>query len=124
MATKPKFKMSRAQRAAQFAPFDALSGFSESIGTEGYFHTRVERFLLSEEEAFMINRKLCQLKKGKAVSLTYYDNGHYHVINGNLEKIDETYRYLVINRIRIGFDDIYDISLDDIGYEDFKTNCY
>lgn len=119
MATKPRFKMSRAQRAAQFAPFDALSGFSEAIGTEGFFHTRVERFQLSEEEAFMVNRKLCQLKKGKAVSLSYYDNGHYHVISGLIEKIDEIYRYLVIDKIRIAFDDIYDINSDETGDEYF-----
>ena len=119
MATKPRFKMSRAQRAAQFAPFDALSGFSEAIGTEGFFHTRVERFLLSEEEAFMVNRKLCQLKKGKAVSLSYYDNGHYHVISGLIEKIDEIYRYLIIDKIRIAFDDIYDINSDETGDEYF-----
>ena len=50
-------KMPRENRAAQFAPFDALKGLSEAIKLKEYEHDRVALKELSEEQAKEIVKK-------------------------------------------------------------------
>ena len=50
--------MPRQNRAAQFAPFDALKGLSEAIKLKEYEHDRIALKELSEEQAKEMTRKM------------------------------------------------------------------
>ena len=66
-------QMPVSERAAQFAPFAALTGFGEQICEQARLTDR--RPVLSDEDAFDLNEKLMiisQSKKRLRVSLSYF----------------------------------------------------
>ncbi|MDO4647689.1 MAG: hypothetical protein Q4B26_03490 [Eubacteriales bacterium] len=107
--------MSLHNRAAQFAPFDALTGFGGRI----YETSRLtkERIEISDEVQMTINEQLClieeHLKEHPLVTVTYFlpdktkDGGSYPTITAHVLKID-TYdeRLRLENDVSIPFDDI------------------
>ena len=95
--------MSLNDRAAQFAPFAALTGHGAAIReTARYTEARRE---LDEEEKELLDCKLSVLKKhlqlAPQVSITYFrqdeykQGGYYRTVNCVLKKID-TYRQLLV----------------------------
>ena len=91
-------------RAAQFAPFAALTGYGDAIKeTSRLTEAKIE---LNEEQQEILNRKLKFLKeKIKAhpmVQITYYEpdlrkeGGSYRKVTGALHKVDEYRRILVM----------------------------
>lgn len=120
--------MSLHNRAAQFAPFDALTGLSERI----YEASRItsERIELSEEAKQVINEQLCFLeahtKEHPEITVTYFipditkDGGAYKTITATLHKIkiyDE--RLILNNGLTIAFDDITELDGDIFNNIDF-----
>lgn len=96
-------KMSLYNRAAQFAPFAALSGYSDRIkDTSRLTNSRIE---LTEDEKSIINNKLNIIKKyltsNPKVKITYFipDNkkngGKYINKIGSIKKIN-SYRQEII----------------------------
>lgn len=89
-------------RAAQFAPFAALSGHEDAI-EETYRLT--EKFKeISDEEIIIISRKLdYAIKREKPVEITYFmpdkkkTGGQYRKIYGTIKKWDEEERTILIN---------------------------
>ena len=90
-------RMSIKARAAQFAPFAALTGYGDMVReTARLTDVRIE---LDEEEKNMINNKLqiiqSKIKELPKASITYFmpDNrkfgGEYITTTGNIKKIDE-----------------------------------
>ena len=89
-------KMPRLDRAAQFAPYSALSGYEDAVEetarlTEG----KIE---LDESEIERINATLTRLKQSSAdtkVRLTFFrpddkkTGGAYVTLTGEIEKIDD-----------------------------------
>ena len=63
-------RMSIEDRAAQFSPFAALSGYEETIEEAG----RVEEMktILGEDAINELNAKIDNLKKGNHVSISYF----------------------------------------------------
>lgn len=117
---EPQFhqRMPLSARAAQFAPFAALTGYSEVIREIG--RTTEEKKILDEREKEIINRKLVILKskiKEKPfirvkffVPDTRKTGGSYHEISGNLRKIDIYDNCIEFtNGVKISFDDIFEI---------------
>lgn len=90
-------QMSKEQRAAQFSPFSALTGYEESIAEAG--RTTAEMIDLSEEEKAIIDKQLHFLQENiqshPAVILTYFqqdsfkEGGSYNQITQKVKKIDE-----------------------------------
>lgn len=88
------------QRAAQFAPFAALIGYSEAV--EETARLTDEQITLTESEVGELNRKLQVLEEMlerrkdrlPEVSVTYFvpdrrkHGGAYHTVSGQVEKID------------------------------------
>lgn len=124
-------KMSPQDRAKIFAPFAALRGHSERLGEEDVKLMRCKRTELSEDEAAILSDKLLQVRKGMAVTVTYFqpetENGEIGfniTAAGTVTGIDVIYRTLKINTGRtnekgtvddvIKFDDLLDISGKDI----------
>lgn len=90
-------QMSMEERAAQFSPFQALSGYGSAIKeTERITLPRLELSESSQEE---IKRKLDWIEEHiaerPAVKMTYFlpdvkkDGGDYVVKGGNVKRIDE-----------------------------------
>lgn len=84
--------MSRLSRAAQFAPFDALTGYGAAI-REMARRTEQKRELTPEEQA-LLNRKLLRLQPGVTATVLYFrpddrkDGGAYLQITGTIQKLD------------------------------------
>ena len=113
--SKKHTRMSNKTRAAQFAPFAALTGYEESIEeTARLTDSRIE---LGEDEIKEINAKLNfikeHIKERPKVTITYFqpdekkDGGKYTVATGKVRRIDE------FNRIII-FEDMMEIAIDEI----------
>lgn len=107
MDSNARPKMSMANRAKQFAPFDALKGFQEALRKKEKMP--IPRKELADEKAEEINEKLKQLTTGKLITVVYYNDGEYIQLTGTIIKIEKNKRYLQMAEIIIPIDDISDI---------------
>lgn len=105
-------KMSREDRAKQFMPFSALKGHKEALRKKEKII--VPKMELSDEYAEELNRKLQQVKKNDIVTVVYFCNWEYVKQTGMVARIDETARILRVVNTKIMFDDIYDVSGENI----------
>ena len=112
--------MSRKERAAQFAPFAALTGHKEVIKETARLTDSKKR--LDENQKILVNYQvqeiLHQLPHHPYVKITYFQpdgfkqGGHYITIVGNVSKIDEYERIIVLeDYTKILINDIYQIEL-------------
>jgi len=105
-------RLSMEQRAAQFSPFAALTGYEEA--TDETSRLIDEKIELSEEDMEELNRKLQNLQ-GEAV-ITYFvkderkSGGSYVTVKGEVRRIDDYEKTIVMrDGSRIFVDDILDI---------------
>ncbi len=114
-------RMPRLSRAAQFAPFAALSGHDEIIDETARLTDR--KIILDENEVFILNNKLnCLLLKipdNPQITITYFvpddkkSGGRYVTHTGTVKKIDNIERTLIfIDNTVVAIDDIADINGD------------
>ena len=115
-ATRPQMPMS--DRAAQFSPFAALSGYDAAIREAGRLtHEKRE---LSEEEKEALDRKqqylISMMEEQPRVTITYFvpdakkSGGAYLTKIGNLKRIDEYERWMMLtDGTKIPLDDVADI---------------
>ena len=112
-------RMSRMNRAAQFAPFAALTGYEESI--EETARLTDHRIELSEYEIEELNTKLNfiqeHIKERPEVTITYFqpnerkDGGKYLTATGRVRWIDEVNRVVVFEDEKIvGIDAIINLN--------------
>lgn len=123
--------MSLYDRAAQFAPFAALSGYDEMISEEA--RITEDNFLLFDDEAFAIEQNLNLLKNlteaggHPEVTITYFvpDNkkagGSHTAFTGKVKSIDSIHRKIlfydplgnntVTKGTEIAFDTIIEIQM-------------
>ncbi len=122
--SKKHIPMSLENRAAQFSPFSALTGYEARIRSA--LHERCNRVLLSDEEKEDIGKILGSLKKYDPVSITYFHEdpgtdgsggmaeGEYLETTGKVLGISSTYKILRIHTegtyMDIPFDDILEIN--------------
>lgn len=109
-------KMSLDERAAQFSPFAALTGYERVIKEES---RDVERKIqISEEEKDAINKSLNKWREDLSAELevTYFipdkvkDGGEYITKRTKVKKIDEERKILILScGENISFDDIKEI---------------
>lgn len=110
-------KMSMSDRAAQFAPFAALTGHKEAI-LEQQRTTQTKR-ILSNEEKLEINEKIIELINLKSkCRITYFEKdktksgGQYMEGVLSFKRIDELNKVLYFKEnIQIQIDDIVDIEV-------------
>lgn len=112
--------MSMHNRAAQFSPFAALSGYDTSI-KEAARATR-RKMVLSEDECIMLNNKMSEIMQHNIcnVYITYFEadknkeGGEYKTIFAKIRRFDEYKRTLVLSNGKVvRIEDIYDINLVD-----------
>lgn len=116
-ATHPR--MSLQDRAAQFSPFAALTGYEDALKETARL---TEDFAELEEDSKQeIDRILQYLREHPeqfAVQITYFEadakksGGHYRTITGNIRRIDNDTRTLrMSDGTRIAIDMIYQLEL-------------
>jgi len=100
------------QRAAQFSPFAALTGYEEA--TDETSRLTDEKIELSDEDIEELNRKLQNLKREAVITYFVKDErksgGSYVTIKGEVRRIDDYEKTIVMrDGSRIFVDDILDI---------------
>lgn len=111
-------RLSIEQRAAQFAPFAALTGFEDEIKETA--RTTESRIELDEEEKKKINNILQKIKskiyEKPQVAITYFvpdlkkNGGEYKTKIGNIKKIDEDNRLIIFeDKTKISIKEIIEI---------------
>ena len=100
-----RVKMSRSDRAKQFAPFDALKGLQETIKIKEYEHERIICGEMSEDEIKEISAVILSLEKGDSVNVDFFRDGHVLNLTG-LVKVDVFNQKLFVGAFEISFDDI------------------
>ncbi len=112
--------MSGLERAAQFAPFAALTGYDEAVSETARLVDR--KIELSEDEKFLLDLKTKKIREipGREIAVTYFvadrnkSGGAYLTIRGFFGKIDDIKRFLLLSSgIKIPLDDIFDIDFSD-----------
>lgn len=98
-------KMSRQDRAKQFAPFDALKGLSEALRIKEYEHERIVRGDLSEDEIRGISAVLASLEKNDSVEIEFFQDGHTVLLSGKA-RLDAENQKLFVGDFEILFDEI------------------
>lgn len=107
--------MSLHDRAAQFSPFAALTGYDAAV--EEAARLTEQKLELSEEEKAAIGAKLTEIKEHikerPEVTVTYFvpderkAGGTYVTVTGTVRRIDEFERVVVMqDQSRVGIDDI------------------
>ena len=113
--SKNHSKMPMQNRAAQFLPFQALTGYEEAIKeTERITN---EKKILADDTKEEINNILNHLELNtKTYQITYFQQdknkkgGNYIIIKDRIKKIDAVYGYLITkNNKKILIEDIIDI---------------
>lgn len=110
-------KMSMSDRAAQFAPFAALTGHKETVIEQG--RITQEKRILSNEEKLEINEKIVELMNLKSrCRIIYFEKdrtksgGQYMESVLSFKRIDELNKVLYFKEnIQIQIDDIVDIEI-------------
>lgn len=109
--------MSLYDRAAQFAPFKALTGYEDDISETA--RLTFERVELDEERIAQLDAQLRVLEEHLAeapvVTVTFFcpderkDGGSYEVVTGAVRKVDAVRRVLVLAECEVAIEDIYSI---------------
>ena len=110
-------KMSMLDRAAQFAPFAALTGHKEAVIEQG--RITQEKRILSNEEKLEINEKIIEMVKLKSkCKIIYFEKdktkcgGKYIQNVLSFKRLDELNKVLYFKEnIQIQIDDIVDIEV-------------
>lgn len=120
--SKTRPQMSRAERAAQFAPFSALAGYGAALVETARLTDR--RIELEEDDRAALDRKqrelLERIRERPEVAVTWFvpdarkEGGQYITTVGRLKRIDEVRRVMVlVDRTEIPLDDVFDIEAEE-----------
>ena len=107
--------MARFRRAAQFASFDALTGFGAAIHEAG--RETEEKKELSEDEIDMINARLAvieqHIKEQPSITVTYFlpddkkAGGRYVTVSGNVKMLNGIEHAIIMeDRTKIPIEDV------------------
>lgn len=99
-------------RAKQFMPFAALKGYEEALRAKEKIV--VEKIELSEERKAELDFKLHQIQKNDMITVVYFLKDEYIKLEGMVSRLDIDARVIKIVNTKIPFDDIYEISGENI----------
>ncbi len=99
----------RADRAQQFMPFAALTGYYQLI--RDMQRVAEERHELTDEEAADLDRVLSQVRRGDLVRIRYYDRDGYTSRTDIVRQIDPALRKVRLEHIDIPFEDVLSVEI-------------
>lgn len=103
--------ISKASRAKQFLPFDALVGFRDALREKEI--EKEEKIELTEESYEELEIQLNKLEKGKCAKIKYYKDKKYVEIEGIVTNINYTKKKIQINKEEnINIYDIIEIKVE------------
>lgn len=113
--------MSMHDRAAQFAPFAALTGYGDAIDETGRYTS--EKRQLSDSEKGIMDEKLRMLgmviKDMPEITVTYFipdllkDGGSYETVTGRLKRIHEYRKVLILeDGLEIALDELMEVECE------------
>lgn len=116
-------QMPRRDRAAQFAPFAALTGYEEAVREAARFTE--EKMILDEDSKEQLDWKLrClqeKVKEKPTITVTYFlkdekkKGGKYVTVTGVLKKIDSyTHQFVLESGEEIPLEDIVSLEFENI----------
>ena len=116
-------QMPRRDRAAQFAPFAALTGYEEAVREAARFTE--EKMILDEDSKEQLDWKLrClqeKVKEKPTITVTYFlkdekkKGGKYVTVTGVLKKIDSyTHQFVLESGEEIPVEDIVSLEFENI----------
>lgn len=107
-------RMPMANRAAQFSPFAALSGYDDAVKETARLTD--DKIDLTEEKKSILDAKLQQLAPGETAAITYFQpdakkqGGAYLTASGEIKRVDGAAREIVLtDGRRIPIDDILEV---------------
>jgi len=114
-------QMSKEQRASQFAPFSALTGYEDAIKETARLTNR--KIEVDDGLREVLNNKLNiieeNIKYKPEVSITYFiqdkkkDGGEYSTINGIVRRIDAVNNLIIMeDKSKIDMKDVLNITCD------------
>lgn len=113
-------RMSLQDRAAQFSPFAALTGYEDALKETARLTDQFAE--LDEDRKQEIDRQLFFLqqhqKEHRKIKITYFvpdirkEGGNYTELEGIVKKIDENDRSLWIEDIKISLDNVYQLEIE------------
>lgn len=103
-----RVKMSRQDRAKQFAPFDALKGLQNALRIKEYEHDKIAKGELSEDDAKIISDILINLEEDEIVKVTYFDDGYNKIYKGKIS-IDAYNKIINLGQTEISLDNLLKI---------------
>ncbi len=121
--SKERPHMSLHDRAAQFAPFAALTGHEDAIKETARLTD--EKIVLDESDVGRINEKLFEisqhLSEKRKISITYFkadqkkSGGAYLTDIGTIKKIDETEKIVIMDSgMKIALENIVGIETENL----------
>ena len=122
-------RMSRSDRAAQFAPFAAWSGQGTAIAETARLTERRLELVVDVKSSLDFKQQMLmdRIDEHPDVSVTWFqpdgkkDGGRYVTTTGRLKRIDEVERVLVMeDKTTVPLDDI--ISIDECRSPDFTSD--
>ena len=127
--SKKRKRMSQIDRAAQFSPFAALTGYDAAILETGRLTDK--RVELDEGTKAILNEKLTIIadfiKEQPEVTITYFepdtkkDGGAYVDYTGTVRRIDEYERAVIMtDKTSIPIEQIYNIQCELFGNIEFE----
>ncbi len=99
--------LSRIERAKQFLPFDAVKGLQVALREKEI--ERINKFELSDEQIENISDTLKMLRIGEKIEVVYYVDRQYKKMQGNVVKLNNVKKSILIADIEIFFVDIFSI---------------
>ena len=100
-----RVKMTRQERAKQFAPFDALKGLHEAIKIKEFEHEMIAKNELCAEEIMVISESLQNIKKNDMVSIEFFRDGH--IVKLKAEAIVDAINQIIkVGAFVVDFEDI------------------
>lgn len=119
--SKKRPQMSLYARSAQFAPFAALTGYSDEVKEKARLTNK--KIELSEEEKEFLNGKILKIneviKTRPKISVTYFvkdlkkEGGSYLTVTDNVKRIDDVLGVIKFKSKDIKMDDIINIEMND-----------
>ena len=101
-----------------------MRGYDEQLAAEKQRTERVTKRILTEEEMSALSDRLMQVTKGMSITVRYFKEdtahpevpavGNYITLTGKAENIDTVFHILQINKTVIPFENLLEISGDDI----------